>query len=85
MRKRDDAGELEKITAIAGLGELRDPADAADLVEVGLVLGPRICSVGLDHADQPVAGAQGIIDHRQIARLEDVERHLPARQQQRAG
>ncbi|MGY4432106.1 hypothetical protein ACVWWO_004583 [Bradyrhizobium sp. F1.13.1] len=40
--------------------------------------------VGLDHADQAMAIAEGIVDHREVARLEDVERHLPARQQQRA-
>ena len=40
--------------------------------------------VGLDHADEAMAVAQRVVDHRQIARLEDVERHLPARQQQRA-
>ena len=41
--------------------------------------------IRLDHADQPVAVAQRVVHHRQIARLEDVERHLAARQQQRAG
>ena len=40
--------------------------------------------VGLDHADQAVPVAQRVVDHRQIARLENIERHLPARQQQRA-
>jgi hypothetical protein len=38
----------------------------------------------LDHSDQPMAVAQRVVHHRQIARLEDVERHLAARQQQRA-
>jgi len=31
-----------------------------------------------------VAVAQGVVDHGEIARLENIERHLPARQQQRA-
>ena len=39
--------------------------------------------VGLDHADQPMTVAQRVVDHREIARLENIERHLPARQQQR--
>ena len=36
----------------------------------------------LEPTDQPMTVAQRIIDHRQIARLENVERKLPARQQQ---
>ncbi|MHC2804903.1 hypothetical protein ACVMII_004649 [Bradyrhizobium diazoefficiens] len=44
----------------------------------------RVRHVRLDHADQAMAVAEGIIDHREIARLEDVERHLAARQQERA-
>jgi hypothetical protein len=39
---------------------------------------------GLDHADDPVAG-HGVVDHVQIARLEDVQRQLAARQQDRPG
>ena len=39
--------------------------------------------LGLDQPDQPVA-AQGRIDHFDIARLEDVERPVRERQQQRA-
>jgi hypothetical protein len=50
-----------------------------------LGLAPRVGNVRLDHPDQPMAVAQRIVHHRQIARLEDVERHLAARQQQRAG
>jgi hypothetical protein len=41
--------------------------------------------VGLDHADQAMAVAEGVVHHGEIARLEDVERHLAARQKQRAG
>ena len=40
--------------------------------------------VGLDHADQAAAASERVVDHHQIARLENVERQLPARQQQRA-
>ena len=47
--------------------------------------GPGMRGVGLDHADQAMAVGHRVVDHREIARLEDVERHLPARQQQRAG
>ena len=79
------AGELDQVAPVAGLGELGDAADAADLVEVRLVLRARMRGVGLDHADQAMAVRHRVVDHREIARLEDVERHLPARQQQRAG
>src|ERR1700722_6956912 len=43
-----------------------------------------MADVGLDHAAQPVAVAETVVEHRKIARLKDVERHLAARQQQRA-
>ena len=70
---------------IVFLGELRDASNAPDLEQAGLALvrsGMR--GIGLDHADQAVPGAQRVIDHGEIARLENVERHLPARQQQSA-
>jgi hypothetical protein len=35
----------------------------------------------LDHADQALS-AQRIVDHRKIARLENIERQRPSRQQQ---
>ena len=38
---------------------------------------------GLHHADHAV-GAQGVLDHVEIARLEDVERQAALRQEQRA-
>src|SRR5579871_6431559 len=41
--------------------------------------------VGLDHADQAMAVAEGVVDHGKITRFENIERHLPARQQQGAG
>jgi hypothetical protein len=40
--------------------------------------------VGLDHPDQAMAVAQAVVDHLEVARLEDVERHLTARQKQGA-
>jgi hypothetical protein len=83
--KAGNAGELQEVATVAGFGDLGDAADAADPVEVGLALGSGMGVVGLDHADQAVTSAQGIIDHRDIARLENVERHLAARKQQRAG
>ena len=38
--------------------------------------------VGLDHADDAVAGDRRV-DHGEVARLEDVERHVGARQEKR--
>ncbi len=40
--------------------------------------------VGLDHADQAMAIAQGVVDQGEITGLENVERHLAPRQQQRS-
>ena len=80
-----DAGQFEDVAAVAGFGELGDAADAADAKQRGPFLAMRVGDVGLDHADQPVAVAKSIVDHGEIALLEDVQRHLPARQQERAG
>jgi hypothetical protein len=44
-----------------------------------------VCGVRLDHPDQTMAVAQSIVDHGEIAWLEDVEGHLAPWQQQRAG
>ena len=60
-----------------------DAADAADAKQIRLVVRTGMRRVRLDHADQPMAVTQRIVDHREIARLEDVQRQLPARQQQR--
>ena len=79
-----DADERDQVAPVAGLGELRDAAGAADLVELRHRGRAAALRVGLDHADDAVA-LQRLIDHREIARLEDVERHLPARQEERAG
>ncbi len=78
------AGELDQVAAVAGFGELGDAADAADAKQVRPVLGAGMRRIGLDHADEAVAVAQRVVDHLQIARLENVERHLAARQQQGA-
>ncbi len=77
-------GKLQQIPPVAGLGDLGDASDAADFEQVRLVVGPRMRRVGLDHADQTMPAAQRVVDHRQIARLEDVEGHLATRQQQRS-
>src|SRR5262249_32139893 len=81
--KTGDACELDEVSLIAGLGELRDAADAADLVEIGSVLGSGMCGVGLYHADQAVTGTQRVIEQCDGAGFEDIERHLSARQYQR--
>ena len=80
-----DAGQFEDVAAVAGLGELGDAPDAADAEQRRPRLVSRMRGVGLDHPDQPVAVAKRVVDHGEIARLENVERHLAARQQQRAG
>src|SRR5690606_1382259 len=64
-------------------GEGGDPAEAADLAQLRLAVGPlRAVEARLDHADKPVV-AQRPVDHLQIARLEDVERQASARKEQR--
>ena len=47
-------------------------------------LGGAVGLARLDDADQPLA-VQRVIDHRQITRLENIQRQRTARQQQRAG
>src|SRR5690606_1076302 len=78
-----DADEGDEIAAVAGLGELGDPPGAADLVKPGMGRGSPAVRIGLDHPDHAIA-AQGVVDHGEIAGLEDVQRHLPARQKERA-
>ena len=64
-----------------------DTAGTADLKQIGyriLAVLRRACRVNrLHHANQPCWRGKRIIDHRQIARLKDIQRQLPARQQQR--
>ena len=59
--------------------------DAADAEQRGMIAPASLCVlIRLDHADQAMTIGHRVVDHRQIARLENVERHLPARQQKRA-
>jgi hypothetical protein len=80
-----DTGELHEIAAVSGLGELRDAAGASDLEQHRFVFGTRLGIVRLNHANQPLSRRKCMINHRDIARLENIERHLAAWQQQRAG
>src|SRR5262249_42041475 len=78
-----DARESNQEAAVTGLAPRRQLPETADRKQRGLrVAGARLAR--LDHADYPCR-AQRLIDHRQIPRLEDVERQPTARQQQRAG
>ena len=81
LRKRPAVDE-ERVPVI-GLGKRCNAPGAAGGIDRRIIPGnPRIA--GLHHADQPFAGER-IAGHRQIARLEDVERQPAARQQQHAG
>ena len=84
MLEAGDAGEGDEVAAVAGLGELGDAAGAADLAELRH---ERRCR------RPPASGwimpmrrspRERLVDHGEVARLEDVERHLAARQEQRA-
>ena len=77
-----DAGERDHVAAVAGLGEGGYAAGAADRAQGRPEGAGRGGLVGLDHADDAVAGERRI-DHGEVARLEDVERHLGARQEKR--
>ena len=77
--------ELRSQAAIPGFRELRDASDAADPEQRRLGLVARVRAIGLYHSDQPMPVAQRVVHHRKITRLENVQRHLAARQQQRAG
>jgi hypothetical protein len=72
-----EAFEDDVEAAVLQLLRADDPADAADVEQ------PRRLALvaRLDHADQPVAG-QRVADHRPVARLEDVQRQLRAREEQ---
>ena len=82
-------GQRDHVTPVIGLGEGGDAAGAADRIDrrVHRAAAPIVLELRfarLHHADQALA-AQRVLRHRQIARLEDVERQPPARQQQDAG
>src|SRR5438552_12643441 len=49
--------------SVAGFGELGDAPDAADAKQRRPGVVQRMRDIGLDHADQPVAVAQGVVDH----------------------
>ena len=79
-----DAIEDDEVAFVADLLEMGDPAEAADALQRDAAARRFLGRVlGLDQADQPVA-AERVIDHLDVARLEDVERALRERQQQRA-
>ena len=73
-----DAGERDQIAAIVGFRERRDPARAAARLK------RRAGLSRLDHADHPLC-AERVIDHPQITRFKNIQRQLPAGQQQGAG
>ena len=71
------------VAPVAGLGELRDTSGTADF-EQGWNLARLPLRIGLNDPDETMP-LQRIVDQREVARLEDVERQLSARQQKRAG
>src|SRR5579875_3253315 len=75
--KTRDSGQGDQVTAVLGLGEGGDAAGAADRIERRVRLAQHRIE-RLDHPDQPVAG-DGVAGHREIARLENVERQPSAR------
>jgi len=77
-----NAGERDRVAAIAGLGERHDAAAAADGAQHRSAGAGRRGVVGLEHADDAIAGDRRV-DHGEVARLEDVERHVGARQEER--
>jgi len=79
-----DALQRDQIATVARFGELRDAAGAADLIKPGRERVAALLGVRLDHADEPMR-PQGVVHHGEVARLEDVERHVAARQQEGAG
>ena len=77
------AGERDEDAVVGGLFELRDHAGATG--DIGFRLELAALRIGrLDHADQAL-GRHGVARHLEIARLENIERQAPARQQQHAG
>ncbi|KKL96546.1 hypothetical protein LCGC14_1843380, partial [marine sediment metagenome] len=66
------------IAAIFSLGKLRDAPGTADLVQAVALAARHF--VGLDHADQPRIGFEGVFDHLKIARLKDMQRQARAGQ-----
>ena len=76
-----DPGERDQIAPVFGFRERRDPPDGAD----GRQRRRAVRSIRrqrLDHADDALSG-QRVVDHVEIARLENVERQRAARKHQR--
>jgi len=59
---------------------MTDLSDATDLEQIGMLI--AFARQRLNHRDPPVA-RERVADQRAIARLENVERQIGARQQQR--
>ena len=77
--KTRDAPKRDHVAAIVQLREGDHPPGATDLMQLwrgGVIRGVD----RLDHPDQAMRRFQHIIEHGQIAGLEDVQRQLPARQ-----
>src|SRR5690606_8255972 len=73
----------DEVAAVACLGESADAAGASDLAKVRFTARLQTAiETGLDHTDHAVA-ADSVIDHFEIARLENIERHAAAGQKQR--
>ncbi|KDP93510.1 hypothetical protein ER13_00930 [Brevundimonas sp. EAKA] len=70
-------GQGDQIPTVRGFRKTGDPPGAADRRQAGQGRSPAL---GLDQADDPVPG-HGVVHHVEIARLEDVQRQLAARQQ----
>src|SRR5580658_1957901 len=75
-------GQRDEIAAVLRLAELGEPPGAADAVDRGLA-GIALVSKRLHHADKALA-RERVPRHGEVARLEDVERQLAARQEERA-
>ncbi len=76
-----ETGERDEVSAVLGLGEARDSSEAAHPVDRP----PPARPLGLgrlDHPDHSVSSHR-VSHHRQIARLENVERQVAAGQQER--
>ena len=78
-----EAGKGDQVAAVLHVAEGGDAAGAADGIDHRRVV-PAGGIEGLDHADHAVA-EQRVLKHGDIARLEDMKRQPPARQQENAG
>ena len=77
------AGQLNEHAAIAGILKGCDAPHASDFIE-RRVFAIRLRGLfGLDHADEAVGGER-VVDHSEVARLENDERQSSPGQKQRA-